>query len=540
MLASVFAHLGAVTVEKFAADKEGVTISARTVTSSAACPGCGTVSSRRHGGYRRRLADLAVAGRRAVIDLLVSRFACRVSGCSRKTFVEQVEGLTAPFARRTLPLRRVLERIALALAGRPGARLAAHLAVTTSANSLLRLLRRLPDKHIGSAPRVLGVDDFATRKGHVYATILLDMETGQRVDVLPDRTAETLAAWLRQHPGAEIVARDRAGAYAEAVRTTAPQATQVADRFHVWMNLCEAVEKCVVAHRTCLADPEPETGSDEQPTRSAASLAASVEGGSSGPVPQPMEGLRATKCRQRHAAVHALYDKGVGISAIAEALKLDRKTVRRYAHAATVEQVMGATGNAARRGTRVQPYLAYLHERWNEGCTDAARLCAEIREHGYRGSERTVRRHLQELRASGKPAPPVTDELTVRQATRLLTMRPDRLDEAASLRRKKLLVRCPELETVAACVHSFATMMNQRQGTELGAWLEQAEATELPPLRSLARGIRNDFDAVTNGLTLEWNSGPVEGNVNRIKRIKRDGYGRAGFDLLRLQILHAD
>jgi transposase len=320
----------------------------------------------------------------------------------------------------------------------------------------------------------------------------------------------------------------------QAVRTAAPEATQVADRFHIWMNLCEAVEKCVVAHRACLA--EPEIGPDELPAVSAVS----VEAESSEPVPQQMEGLRATKCRQRHAAVHALYDKGVGISAIAAALRLDRKTVRRYAHAATPEELLGTTGTASQRGTRVQPYLTYLHQRWNEGCTDATRLCAEIRGHGYRGSERTLRRHLQVLRASGKPAPAVIDELTVRHATRLITTRPDRLDEDAALRLKKLLDRCPELDAVAACVRSFAAMMTQRQGTDLSAWLEQADATELPPLRSHVRGIRHDFDAVTNGLTLEWNSGRIEGNVNRIKRIKRDGYGRASFDLLRLQILRAD
>lgn len=527
-------------MEEIAADEEAVTIKARTATTQAPCPACGTVSKRRHGRYWRRLADLAVAGRRTVINLLVRRFACPFAECPRKTFAEQVEGLTERFARRTRPLRRVLERIALALAGRPAARLAAHLAVAASANSLLRLLRWLPDKRVDTAPRVLGVDDFATRKGHVYGTILMDMETGERIDVLPDRTAGTLSGWLREHPGVQVVCRDRAGAYAEAVRTSAPDATQVADRFHVWKNLCDAAGKCVVAHRTCLTEPEPTAGNrpdGEQPPPLPAAPAGAAP---CTPVSQQVEGLRATKCRQRHAAVHALYDKGAGTSAIAETLGLDRKTVRRYAHAATPGELIGATGSAGRRGTRVQPFLAYPHQRWNEGCTDAARLCAETRQRGYRGSERTVRRHPQALRGSGKPAPTVTFELTARQATRLITMRPERLGEDAALRLKKLLARCPELDAVAACVRSFAAMMTQRRGQHLATWLEQAEATGLPPLRSLARGIRHDFHAVTAGLTLEWNSGRIEGNVNRIKRIKRDGYGRAGFDLLRLQILHAD
>jgi transposase len=201
-------------VDGVVVDNGLMTFSARTATRQAVCPGCGTVSGRVHGGYRRRLADVAVSGHRAVIDLAVRLFICPAQMCDRRTFVEQVEGLTERFARRTASLHRTLEKIALALAGRPGARLAAHLSIPTSANSLLRLLRKLPDEPVGTAPRVLGVDDFAFKKGHVYGTIILDMETGERVDVLPDRTAETLTAWLRAHPGAEIVCRDRATAYA--------------------------------------------------------------------------------------------------------------------------------------------------------------------------------------------------------------------------------------------------------------------------------------------------------------------------------------
>lgn len=370
------------------------------------------------------------------------------------------------------------------------------------------------------------MDDFATRKGHVYATVLLDMETGERVDVLPDRTADTLAAWLRKHPGAQTVCRDRGGAYAEAVRAAAPEATQVADRYHLWKNLCDAVEKSVVAHRSYLAEPEPDA--DSPPS----------EGEASGSVPARPEGLRAIKRRERHVAVHELFDKGVGISVIAEALGLDRKTVRRYAHAATPEELVD--GRTMRRGTRVEPFLPYLFQRWNEGCTDAARLYQEVHEQGYRGSKRTLRRHLQHVRASGKPAPKVTDQLTARAATRLITSHLDHLDEAAALRLKNLLARCPELDAVANCVTTFAQMMANRQGEQLPQWLDIAQATGEASLRSLARGIRHDFEAVTAGLTLEWNSGKVEGNLNRIKRIKRDGYGRANFDLLRLQILHAD
>ncbi|MDX2828644.1 ISL3 family transposase [Streptomyces ipomoeae] len=531
MLSVAFPHLASVMVEQVLVDDGGVALTARTATREAACPGCGTLSGRVHGGYRRRLADLAVAGRKVVIDLGVRRFLCQAAPCARRTFVEQIDGLTERFARRTPALRRTLERIALALAGRPAARLAAHLSVPVSANSLIRMVRRLPDKQSSVAPRVLGVDDFAFKKGHVYGTIILDVETGERVDVLPDRTSETLTAWLRAHPGAEIVCRDRASAYAEAVRTVCPDATQVADRYHLWKNLCEAVEKCVAQHRTCLTEPAEDTSTDNP--------AAVKAGPAADDIPEePVEGLRAIKRRERHAAVHALYDKGVQIEVIAKTLRLDRKTVRRYAHAATPEDASLGTGS--RRYGQIHAYSPYLFRRWNEGCTDAARLHAEITELGYLGSKRTVRRHLEQTRASGKPAPEKPKELTVRKATWLITAHPDKIDESNSLRRKQLLARCPELDAVADCVRDFARMMTERRGSELDDWLTRAENTGLNPLRSLARGLRQDFDAVTAGLTLEWSSGKVEGNVNRVKRIKRDGYGRAGFDLLRRQILLAD
>jgi transposase len=487
VFSTVFGHLSSVVVEEVVVDDVVLAFAARTATREAACPGCGTVSARVHGGYRRHLADLAVAGRRVVIDLAVRRFRCRAAECGRRTFVEQVDGLTERFARRTSPLRRTLEKIALALAGRPAARLARHLSIPASANSLLRLVRRLPDKQPDTAPRVMGVDDFAFKKGHVYGTIIVNVETGEPVDVLPDRTADTLISWLRDHPGAEVVCRDRASAYAEAVRTACPDAIQVADRYHLWINLCEAVEKCVAEHRKCLAEPADDTAADAP--------IMPVPDATAEEVPAPMEGLRAIKRRERHAAVHDLYDKGVPIQAIAETLGLDRKTVRRYAHATTPDDVASGTGSI--RYGRIHPYLPYLYRRWNEGCTDAARLCAEIREQGFRGSERTVRRHLQDVRASGKPAPTKKDELTVRKATWLLTAHPDKLDESNRLKLKQLLARCPELDAVADCVRAFARMMTERRGSDLDDWLTRAEDTDLKPLCSLVRGLRQDFDAVT-------------------------------------------
>jgi transposase len=477
-----------------------------------------------HSRYERRLADVAAGGQETLIHLRVRRFFCRNAACAAITFAEQVPALAGRRARRTAGLTGTLEAIALALGGRAGARLAGRLASPASRSTLLRLIRALPDLP-ATSPRVLGVDDFALRRGHVYGTVLINIETRRPVDVLPERSAESLESWLGSRPGVEVICRDRGGCYAEGAARGAPLAVQVADRWHLLHNLAEAVERAVARHRACLRDDAAAPGT-AVPGTAAPQLA-----------PAEPEGQRAHKARDRHAAVQAAAARGLTITQISRELHLDRKTVRRYAAAADPAGLLPDT--PVRRAGLLDPHLAWLHQRWDAGCHSTDQLHEELRARGYRGSLRTLRRHTAALRQGAvtpaQPAAPASKKV----AAWILTP-PGKLTDEQRAGLAAILARCPELDATRTLVRQFADMLTHRQGSKLPGWADQAEASDVQEMRSFAAGLRKDWAAVTAGLTLPWSSGTVEGHVNRIKMIKRQMYGRARPDLLRKRVLLAD
>jgi len=523
-LGRLLPHLAPVIVEDAVLAGGRVQIRARARAGDAACRRCGVSSRRVHDRYERRLADAPVGGWPAVIRLTVRRFRCGNPACPAVTFAEQVAGLTSRRARRTPVLAAMLTAAGLALAGRAGARLAAGLGMPASRHGLLRLVMALPDPDPGPVA-VLGADDFSFRRGRTYGTLLVDMGTSRPVDLLDGREAGPLQAWLEDHPGTGVICRDRAGAYAEGARAGAPGAAQVADRWHLWHNLAGHARDEAARHRGCLV-PDP------QPAPAAADLAQAAETAAARRAAGTALGSRTLA---RYAAIQDQRAAGATITAAAAALGLSASTVRRYWQPVTGQDLLATA--RGRRPSLLDEHKPYLDQRWAQGATSGRKLHREITARGYPGGYGLVRTYLQALRAAAPPAPPPPGPPKASEITRWITTHPDNLgpDGQASLSQPR--ARCPHLDALAGHVAAFARILTRRHGHLLDDWITAADASDLPALHSFTHGLKLDLDAVRNGLTLPWNSGTVEGHVNRLKMLKRQMYGRAGYPLLRKRVL---
>lgn len=386
VLSVLMPHLAGLVVEGLEDAGERVLVRARPAADLVPCPGCGVLSGKRHDGYARFLRDLPVWGRQVAVRLQVRVLYCVNPGCARKTFAGQVEGLTSAQSRRTPLLAGALEAVAKVLAGRAGSALAGQLGMPASRHSMIRLVLALPEEDVVTAPGVLGIDDFAFKRGRAYGTVLIGMESGQVTDVLPDRETGTVKKWLEDHPGAAVICRDRGTGYGSACSQGAPDAIQVADRWHLLHNLSDRVRKSAAA---ALAGHQHDDRC-EQPG----------EQGKAPPPAQP-EPSRAAEVRRLHAEVRRLRDAGYSKTAIARELGICVPTVRKYATAATAAEII-----PARQPSAAGPYKDHLIRRWDEGARDARALAAEITRLGYQGSDQQVRRYLQPWRDQPGTAPP--------------------------------------------------------------------------------------------------------------------------------------
>lgn len=402
-------------------------------------------------------------------------------------------------------------------------------------DTLLRMVRATPEPEIGLM-RAVAVDDFALRKREEYATIVVDLETRRPVEVLVGREAGPVAEWLAGHPEIRIVCRDRARGYAEAARVGAPQARQVADRWHVWRNLAEAVEKTVSAHHGCIKIAYADLSADQpQQQEESSGRDAQAEAFAEGRLDvRGRERKLVARAIERYAAVQELLAQGRSLKGISRDLNLDYYAVRRYARASGLEELLAT---AAGRASKLDPYKPYLAQRVTDGCRNAMQLFREIHTQGYRGSSSTVGLHVRLLKNGGVPPPPPRPVPRPRKVTRWILTNPGHLHADTAVELKQIRAACPELEATVEHVRAFATMMRHLRGDRLPNWIDAVRDDDLPHLRQFADGLTHDLDAVTAGLSLPWNSGQAEGQNTRVKLLKRAGYGRANFDLLRKRIL---
>jgi transposase len=533
--ATLLPDADALHLEELVADADVITVVVTTRGDAACCPDCGVPSARLHSRKRRRLADLPWQGLAVCLDLQLRRFYCRTPTCARRTFTERVPTVVAPHARRTARLATVFAAIAFALGGEPGARLLAALGLTASPDTLLRAITTAP-LPAAATPRILGVDDWAVRRGRTYGTLLVDLERRRPVDVLPDRTAATFAAWLTTHPGVEVVSRDRGGAYAEGARQGAPTATQVADRFHLAKNVGDALERVLQRHRAAFRAAAAQPAAETPPPAD----------------PPPADHATATTYQRERQPLYAemarLAAAGWSKAAIARHLGVSVPTVRAYLLAGGPPDL---TTRRPKPGACRGDHEAYLRERWRAGCHDGKALWGELRDQGYRGSLRTVQRLVAGWRApdeprrgprpAGLPAaplPPPRPPSPHQVRWWLLLPAAERTPPRATFL-AALLAQCPEVAAAATLAGDFLALLRGRDQAALGGWLDRAAAAAVPEFRELAAGLAQDRDAVEAALRLAWSNGQVEGHVNKLKLVKRAMFGRAGFPLLRRRVLGA-
>ncbi len=507
-----------------------LTITATAEVMSAACPLCHTLSHRVPSHYERTVLDLNWGTRTVTLVLAVRRFFCEVKTCLRQIFTERLPEVVASYARRTNRLRDELEALAFELGGEAGARVAHRLRYgLSSADSLLRLIRRAPVT-VPPTPRCLGVDDWALKKGHTYATLLCDLERHQVIELWDGREGDPLAKWLHDHPGVEIITRDRASAYADGAREGAPQAIQIADRFHLLQNLSKALRTLFEQQPQVLQLPA------STPSAEGAMTPAPNDTPPAASAPQVSGQLQQRQAN--YQAVQTLRQQGATVHSIAQQLQLNVNTVSKYAR-------LPAPPTKQRRTTlKLIGHEEFFYRRWNEGERCAKNLFTELQHRGYRGSYKSVARYVAALRgprpahqaANAPPAPAA--RLTVTQAVRVLLLAPDQLTAEQQTQREHLRQASPLIERAYTLAHQFQTMVRERRSDELPGWLTEAQASGVPGLRGFVISLKKDLAAVTAALSLPWSNGPTEGHVNRLKQIKRQMYGRAKLDLLKRRIMH--
>lgn len=508
-----------------------ITLAARASSRVASCPVCEKQSLRVHSRYTRTLADLPWQGIPVTLHLHVRRFFCDERTCHRAIFAERLSGVVRHYGRRTERLDGWFTHVSFALGGEAGSRLLQDLGIVVSGDTLLNHIRstQLQDHE---TPKVLSVDDFAFRRGTRYGTVLVDLERRELVDVLPDRSADTFARWLTEHPGVEVVSRDRGGEYAEATSRAAPGAVQIADRFHLLKNLKDVVSRVFRQHTEVLDLVPTPAYHLQRLTNLRLDREASKE-------------RTREQTRELFESIHALSKKGIKNAQIARTLGIHRHTVEKYLAFKTPP----VRRHFTKKVSAIAPYEDYILGRWEQGCRNATQIWREISEQGYPGAYQNVvriTRYLKEQERLAKPIPERPPGISASHAAGILVKRPENRsdEEIRTLGRLKTVHQitercCTLFERFAGMLRDKEQRSEELARRRLEAWTDQAKVSGIAELKAFAVKLLQDMEAVVAAMILPYSQGQTEGRINKLKLVKRSMYGRGNFDLLRQRVLYA-
>jgi transposase len=502
-------------VESAFCDIETTVITVRPSQSFGSCPSCGTVSRRVHSHYRRRVRDLPLSGRTVELVIIARRFRCEAVLCGRQIFTERfAEGILAPSARRTSRLDGIVHHLGLALGGRPAAMFAKRLMLPVSNDTLLRVIRRR-SRCPSDALRVVGIDDWAWRRNYRYASIICNLERRRIVTLLPDREPATAQAWFANHPTIGIIARDRAGGYREAAAKALPHAVQVADRWHLMENasraFLDAVRKSMRQVRSVIGATRIDPG--------LLTAAERIQ----------YEGFRRRE--ETNASILELSRSGMAIKQIVRQTGHSRKLVRQI--------VRGERNDVFRtRQSSLDVHLPWLDEQWASGCHNGAELWRRLTARGFRGSLRVVGEWaMRRRRAEKADAENLQRIPSARTIARLMTIGRDTLSKAETVTVAAVETGVPTLVEAREIIAEFHMMIRRKTEAGLTSWIER---TRTSLVASFGNGVVKDEAAVRAAITLPWSNGQTEGQITRLKLVRRQMYGRGNIDLLQARLIGAE
>ena len=508
---------------------DGITLHLHGKRKTAQCPECFKRSDSVHSCRRRRIQHLPCSGQTLWLVFSVRHWYCRNPACSRKIFA----GSLAPFAgshqQSSQALQNLQRQLGLIAGGEAGKRAATAAGLRCSADTLLRRVINTPETKQSGAPHV-GIDEWAWHRGHRYGTLIVNLDTHRPLVLLPGRDQRTLATWFRKYPEIQIVSRDRSGVYATAAREGAPQARQVADRWHLLKNIGDAPERMMYRHipliRLVASELSPKKSPDPEPSVPAASLRR----------PERLKQQTRKKRHQRWTEVMALHNKGCSFREISRITGLSRVTVSRWVRSGTFPEM---STRPPKRGL-LDPWREWLKEQRESGNYNASRIWREMVARGFTGSETIVRDAVAKWRKGWNP--PVTTAVRLPSVSRvsrwLMPWRITRDEENYASRFISLMCeKEPELKIAQQLALEFYRILKTQNKSQLSSWFTRVHESGSAEFRRVAAGMEADAAAICEAISSRWSNGVVEGHVNRLKMLKRQMYGRAGFELLRQRVM---